>query len=1076
MGFVDKLGDIFTGGSSTPKGAGFAEGYWRKSDETAFYTELAKARKLEQERKQEAEKALERYKQQKESERTRAEIEAKKSVGRMRATATTDSALINARNRLHLKQLDQIETASTELTTGVINNTYSGLKGDHIVDGIPTTDIARRVVPYPQFITTQQGEKVINPHFTTAMKGLELLLASSKERKIKINNWKQYPEVYQKFRIAKNDKEKPYEGNFESWVREYDTSKSNLIQEYEKYKTNQEALKKKVLPFEHFWLKKISGTLTKGEKETNQKVLDSYNKGYRRDIWEVHNNQYIMENGKRIPHSNVKMLLSSIYPTLDSNGIYEMAKGFQQSLNKRDNSRQTDSKSVILRNIPVIGKLFDHSKEMGDKELFLGATKFAGVKSLNSEQASALLIYSKQSINNIMKKNKDFPTNSSDESVASTVKFLRGEGNVEEYSPEDRKQFGKIYVDLVSRLLEPASYTTDGNVTRQVFTNLRQQMPNIWKIVNKLSPATASSHSNYNSAVKSLAQVKVEDGSTTGKTTSYFTQVNNINASDTLLTAIGQMQKFAEKNPYVKDAIDRIKNRAPLSKTQLMELYEKLKDGNLTNYEGFDVLEEKFTNNPFMIIPYIEAAGFGNKRVEADAMNIIVDNVRKVAKPSKHKDNLTFYRDRRDRRDSQVDARNLTRDMITISKLLEGGSPVSENDALFQVVNKIGGASATGTGSVIARNIMGAFDAFSSALGTFGVEFKSFKNGLKGLSDEIESRTTRENRGKIVDSSQFQKLIEERLAKSQETYKSDMKKVAEKPISEERTRAEKLARHRLGLRNIVLFKKVALTYKLAGLVQGDQSGGRTISNQDYDQVHNALWSASEIGNTANLSDLEKDLTLRINKGDALSLLIELKGEVLDSASDNAIESIFRKERNEFYSKNGREDPDSSSFSRVSKEPLEFQAGFLFTGVTGLSISNEQFGNEENYPSFVKQIKAGMINSQNVSDDDIIIFFEWNEFLFRQDQEGSKGEILTDKAMKHVFELASKIYGSKETVNIPMSNRDSLIEALSNIDFSNFEYETKEKITNGSQFIRKYLEELINKVYPPVSEATPYTPQ
>ena len=1074
MGFVDKLGDIFTGGSSTPKGAGFAAGYWDKSGETAFYAELAEARKLEQKRKQEAEKALERYKQQKQTERTRAEIAGRKSVGRMRAQATIDSALIGAKNSLQLKQLDQIETASKELTKGIINNTYSGLKEDHIINGIPTTDIARRVVPYPQFIITQQGKKVINPHFTTAMKGLELLLASSKKRKIKINNWKQYPEVYQKFRLAKNDKENPYEGNFESWVKEYDTSKSNLIQEYEKYKRNQEALKNKVLPFEHFWLKKISGTLTKGEKETNLKILESYNKGYRRDIWEVHNNQYVMENGKKIPHSNVKMLLSSIYPTLDSNGIYEMAKGFQQSLNKRDNSRQTDSKSVILRNIPVIGKLFDHSKEMGDKELFLGATKFAGVKSLNSEQASALLIYSKQSINNIMKKNKeDFPTNSSDESVASTVKFLRGEGNVEGYTSGDRRQFGKFYVDLVSRLLEPASYTTDGNVTRQVFTNLRQQMPNIWKIVNKLSPATASSHSNYNSAVKSLAQVKVEDGSTTGKTTSYFTQVNNINASDTLLTAIGQMQKFAEKNPYIKDAVDRIKNRTPLSKTQLMELYKKLKDGNLTNYEGFDVLKEKFTNNPFMIIPYIEAAGFGNKRVQADAMNIIVDNVRKVAKPSKHKDNLTFYRDRRDRRDSQVDARNLTRDMITISKLLEGGSPVSENDALFQVVNKIGGASATGTGSLIARNIMGAFDAFSSALGTFGVEFKSFKNSLEGLSDEIESRTTREGKAPLVNSRQFQSLIEKRLANSQATYKLDMKEAAEKPILEERTKAEKLARHRLGLRNIILFKKVALTYKLAGLVQGDQSGGRTISNEDYAQVHNALWSASEIGNTANLHDLEKDLTLRINKGDALSLLIELKGEVLDSASDNAIESIFRIERNEFYSKNGREDPDSSSFSRVSKEPLEFQAGFLFTGVTGLPITHEQFGKEENNPSFVKQIKAGMINSQNVSDNDIIQFFEWNEFLFRQDQE-DKGENLTHTGINHVLNLASKIYGSKKTVNLPLpvsSNRDFLIEILSNIDFSNFQYETEEKTTNGSQFIRKYLEELINKFYPPVSETT-----
>ena len=233
MGFVDKLGDIFTGGSSTPKGAGFAAGYWDKSGETAFYAELAEARKLEQKRKQEAEKALERYKQQKQTERTRAEIAGRKSVGRMRAQATIDSALIGAKNSLQLKQLDQIETASKELTKGIINNTYSGLKEDHIINGIPTTDIARRVVPYPQFIITQQGKKVINPHFTTAMKGLELLLASSKKRKIKINNWKQYPEVYQKFRLAKNDKENPYEGNFESWVKEYDTSKSNLIQEYE---------------------------------------------------------------------------------------------------------------------------------------------------------------------------------------------------------------------------------------------------------------------------------------------------------------------------------------------------------------------------------------------------------------------------------------------------------------------------------------------------------------------------------------------------------------------------------------------------------------------------------------------------------------------------------------------------------------------------------------------------------------------------------------------------------------------------------------------------------------------------
>ena len=42
-------------------------------------------------------------------------------------------------------------------------------------------------------------------------------------------------------------------------------------------------------------------------------------------------------------------------------------------------------------------------------------------------------------------------------------------------------------------------------------------------------------------------------------------------------------------------------------------------------------------------------------------------------------------------------------------------------------------------------------------------------------------------------------------------------------------------------RTTMLWEKTALTYQLAGYVQGDQTGGRTISNQDFDNIYRALW-------------------------------------------------------------------------------------------------------------------------------------------------------------------------------------------------------------------------------------------
>ena len=42
-------------------------------------------------------------------------------------------------------------------------------------------------------------------------------------------------------------------------------------------------------------------------------------------------------------------------------------------------------------------------------------------------------------------------------------------------------------------------------------------------------------------------------------------------------------------------------------------------------------------------------------------------------------------------------------------------------------------------------------------------------------------------------------------------------------------------------RAALMWEKTAITYQLAGLVQGEQTGGRTISNQDFDNIYAALW-------------------------------------------------------------------------------------------------------------------------------------------------------------------------------------------------------------------------------------------
>ena len=277
----------------------------------------------------------------------------------------------------------------------------------------------------------------------------------------------------------------------------------------------------------------------------------------------------------------------------------------------------------------------------------------------------------------------------------------------------------------------------------------------------------------------------------------------------------------------------------------------------------------------------------------------------------------------------------------------------------------------------------------------------------------------------------------------------------------------------MGLRSILLFKKVALTYKLAGLVQGDQSGGRTISNQDYDQVFHALWSSGEVGNTATLKDLEHDMELRIQKGDAINLLIELNGDTLEGSVNDAINTIFRNKREQFYKTSQGDNRESNLYNKMSVGNLTQQAGFLITGRINRGLKYEHTNSNDKLSGLVELIQLQMKDKNTASKDDIEKYIHSTEIILRN-KAGRTFKYKTDREEKdqtsltlvNLFESAAKIYGSKLLVNLDEKslNREYLMKALENINFSNSSNAPTIREVSD-KFIKNYFKNIISKIYP-----------
>ena len=105
-------------------------------------------------------------------------------------------------------------------------------------------------------------------------------------------------------------------------------------------------------------------------------------------------------------------------------------------------------------------------------------------------------------------------------------------------------------------------------------------------------------------------------------------------------------------------------------------------------------------------------------------------------------------------------------------------------------------------------------------------------------------------------------------------------------------------------KSVILWEKTALTYKLAGIVQGDSTGGRTISDQDFSTIYSSLWGgtiAPEAVTGAALTNLFKTTQETIEKREAERILMLTTGsDFTDPTLGQMAENIYQRNMKDFY--------------------------------------------------------------------------------------------------------------------------------------------------------------------------------
>mgnify|MGYP003643038168 CR=1 FL=1 len=198
----------------------------------------------------------------------------------------------------------------------------------------------------------------------------------------------------------------------------------------------------------------------------------------------------------------------------------------------------------------------------------------------------------------------------------------------------------------------------------------------------------------------------------------------------------------------------------------------------------------------------------------------------------------------------------------------------------------------------------------ASKLGAVGGLAKNMLSSIMGSDNTLEQleQQARANVNSSVGGTAAFKLERQKRTEyfrglAEEAYK-DIDKDLEKKDIDERTAS---------LRKLVVLKKMALTYRLSGLFQGDSSG-RTISNQDYDVAASALWGEA-YGFEDRMLDLKQFFNARITRFGAVA---QFSNDRAVGLADRVTNAVIRQDNSDYIQRIIGKNEDKGMYATGAK--------------------------------------------------------------------------------------------------------------------------------------------------------------
>lgn len=221
-------------------------------------------------------------------------------------------------------------------------------------------------------------------------------------------------------------------------------------------------------------------------------------------------------------------------------------------------------------------------------------------------------------------------------------------------------------------------------------------------------------------------------------------------------------------------------------------------------------------------------------------------------------------------------------------------------------------------------------------------------------------------------------------------------------------------------RAALTWEKTALTYKLAGYVQGEQTGGRTISNQDFDNIYKSLWGGpfftqDSVENAVRLLNFTNNQALDSTKAELILLETTGKSFQTDTLYSEISDRIYTHNWNNFLHK----------FPKVKNMLESNDKRYSARDAVGKTREVQTHFNYITQNVKINQSQEG-INASNVQEG-IRIFKNLNTALSKSQKENSY--VPSDLALQDFFRIFDAATNKKESLDFSKYTRTLLTNYL-----------------------------------------------